>query len=148
MFPQTTTRSEPQPLEPLDIELETNPNDLVVHVEASQASWRARPRGSKNESTEVDPPVRVRHCPVHVQAEEEKEEVASLHHRSLRHRNPHLHELENQMRKWEPCPFSSLKNRKQIRKWEPLPLFFSQEPKSNEEVGTFAPFLLSRSEIK
>ena len=41
------------------------------------------------------------------------------------------------------CPFSSLKNRNQIRKWGPLPLFFSHEPKSNEVVGTFAPFLLS-----
>ena len=131
ILPQTTTRSEPQPVEPLEIELETDLHGLVVRVEASQASWRVRPRGSKNESTEVDPSARVRHSPVHVQAEEEKEEVASLHHRSLRHRNPHLHELENQMRKWEHCPFSSLRNRKQMRKWEPLPLFFSQEPKSN-----------------
>ena len=98
MFPQTTTRSEPQPLEPLDIELETNPNDLVIHVEASQASWRARPRGSKNESTEVDPSARVRHCSVHVQAEEEKEEVASLHHRSLHHRSLYLHEIESRNR--------------------------------------------------
>ena len=34
---------------------------------------------------EVDQAARVRHCSVHVQAEEEKEEVASLHYRSLRH---------------------------------------------------------------
>ena len=66
--PQTTTRSEQQPLEPLEIELESNLHDLLVRVEASQAPSRARARGSKNELTEVDQSARVRHCPVHVQA--------------------------------------------------------------------------------
>ena len=40
--PQTTARSEPQSLEPLEIEFEKNLHGLVVHVEASQASSRTR----------------------------------------------------------------------------------------------------------
>ena len=94
VLPQTTERSEPQPLEPLEFELETNLHDLVVRVEASQASSRARARGTKNESTEVDQSARRRHSTFHVQVVDQ-EEVASLHHR--RHL---LHETDVHVGVW------------------------------------------------
>ena len=82
ILPQTTASSEPQSLEPLEIDLVTNLHDLAVRVEACHASSRARARGSKNESTEVDQSARRRHSTFHVQVVDQ-EEVASLQHRRL-----------------------------------------------------------------
>ena len=67
VLPQTTTRSEPQPLkplEPLEIELETNLHDLAARAEARQESSRIRARRSINESTKGDQLARMRHCSV------------------------------------------------------------------------------------
>ena len=79
VLPQTTARSEPQPLEPLGFESETNLHDLVARAEARQASSRIKIRRSKNESTRGDQFVRMRHCSVNVHVDRGK--VASFHHR-------------------------------------------------------------------